>query len=841
MTKSQLVDRLPSTAASAAEVDVKEILEPLIVICKLFGMESDVTEKTYGHWRDMVKDCGGNWMKVAKYKLAAFTAFYSGDYMSSTDLELVKVLEAGKEAQVVTRAQANARHTQVILPQSPFSDKITDRPDHLFGGGAGRWLTRQMKSNGEKKAMLLASIKQSKKGMPRPNKQDLQRKKEEFLDFITKQQPQMKPSMTKVHKWADYDKLHKDINFDINKFTAELELRRTVREVFVTEQRDDNGQVILNEKNKPVMGPMKMTWEERVKAFVPSTSANYINSRKNGGAIGWLLEETDLLKGLRKPGGQLKVEHKEDQDEKITSDENFDGAIHIDETDFKKSFETLWVRVLKHAVNEVPNVEPVALAEPLKVRMITKGPPGLMTLMRSYWKVIHKKMRQHRVFQLIGKPVNEEILMEVLGNSGLKYNEYYMSGDYEAATDNLHSWVSNIIADEIGNVLDLGNMEKLFLKRSLTGHMFSTGPQQTGQLMGSITSFTTLCIANATVCRWAMEIAQNNIIKLEDARMLINGDDVVLRSRSSVLDVWRQVSQFFGLKESVGKTYFSQTFLDINSTNFMIKPHKVMYKSVTTSWKKKVTKLGILKVWPEETVRLVERTNPFVQTPYVNAGLLFGLKRSQGGINLNDQTSNNDIGTKAEQLLALAPKEMKSQLMKKFLLIHKELLAKYKLPWYIPKWLGGLGLPTWSGGKPTELDLRIAQQIIFNWKNRRPVPMGKQETPWKIWQLAQRNLPQPLYTTEKGPHTEAYNDIIGRRCIDLLFDSDIPFEKIYSEFSSVNSGVHAVRHNERIWRAGSYKKLPSPIEEWKLEFQALYPNYVQQKQRSSTTRDGLLD
>jgi hypothetical protein len=753
---------------------VESCIKCIIDILQIFGFKESVTthSPTVKQWLALVSSAGGDWLKVAKYKLAAFYA----------------------------------SHNKQPMPKAPFSCK--DRPDFLVGGGAGRFLHNLLK-NRKSRECVLQSLKQAKKGMPRPDAGQLKKATLEFKETMTKPIVEGIESRKRfIVSWGDAEELPEIINPTLTREAVEQQLRRTVQEIFPE---------------------VPMTWAERVKSFFPSTSANYINSRTEAGAIGTLLTHNTVLKGLRRDGGYISYKCNLREEEMESEEIN---KYHVEEKgvgEFEAAFEKLWVRILKEAIAEEPEVVPVPLAEALKIRMITKGPPFQQMVLRNLWKFVHTILRRHKTFQLIGRPVTEEIVLNVLGRE-LKGDEVYLSGDYKAATDNLKGWVSDTIADEIANRLKLGESERMLFKRSLTGHLIDGKPQLRGQLMGSITSFPVLCIANAALCRWAIETTELRVYKLQDAKLMVNGDDVALRSKKGVYEKWRDITAFAGLEESLGKTYVSREFIDINSTSF--ERHETTHDIKTT----------------RKDGSTVLRPCPFFQTKYVNIGLLYGLKRSGGAIGLNDQADpHNTVGTRARELLRLAPAELRECLMKKFISYHKDFLEKTRLPWYVPEWLGGLGLPIGSWGGPTELDLRLARAILLNWRQERPIPLGKTEVSWRTWMEAQDNMPEAVYCKEKGPQTEEYNGMVSRKCIDLLFDSTISLGDLFEQTLLGGKGraAVAIRHNARLWSPKRYgARLPHPLALSDLEFQSRYANYLiisHPPHVSTTTRGATID
>lgn len=160
--------------------------------------------------------------------------------------------------------------------------------------------------------------------------------------------------------------------------------------------------------------------------------------------------------------------------------------------------------------------------------MISKGPPVLYTYLKPFQKFMHGHMRKQKVFRLIGTPVTEKIINEVFHSSAHNEDMQILNGDYKASTDNLRGWVSETLADELCKVLkENGSFEidQTLLVRSLTGHIFqmkdgSKKPQTDGQLMGSISSFPFLCLANAALCRLALEWSYGKRIPLHRVPLL---------------------------------------------------------------------------------------------------------------------------------------------------------------------------------------------------------------------------------------------------------------------------------------------------------------------------------
>jgi hypothetical protein len=271
-----------------------------------------------------------------------------------------------------------------------------------------------------------------------------------------------------------------------------------------------------------------------------------------------------------------------------------------------------------------------------------------------------------------------------------------------------------------------------------------------------------------------------------------------------------------GLNESVGKTYWSREFLEINSTNFFYNRE---------SQRTFQDQIG---------GRTVIRQTPYTQVKFVNAGLLVGLKRSGGAISLaGRQEPYDDIGTRYRELLRMAPTHLHEQVHRAFIKHHQSLLDKVNpLPWHAPTWIGGLGM---TGLKElSEIDLRIARMILLNWKTKRPRDLGTiRDIPWKVWKLAEKRVPEPDYTEENDSNGEkVYLSTMADQCINLLFDSNVSLEDLHPDVNpdeesnkEANEIKQLIRHNRSLWDPARYKGLGAPIDQERLIFKPLYPTY----------------
>jgi len=411
-----------------------------------------------------------------------------------------------------------------------------------------------------------------------------------------------------------------------------------------------------------------------------------------------------------------------------------------------EKFREVWRRfldaVFERAYVEEPYVEALGLLEALKIRVISKGPPFLYTILKPLQKKLWSSLKKNSVFQLIGTPITPDLINQIIG--GIFDEEILVNGDYKASTDNLHSWVSECLANEVCDVLNenilrfpeefgfhIKERHREMLIRSLIHHKFEVdgewADQKEGQLMGSITSFPFLCLANAAMCRWALELADKRVYRLSDsferqnripqAPLLINGDDCTLKgNRKYLRNAWEKITNFGGLTSSVGKTFYSlkeRPICMINSVAFD---------------------------YDFESGRWFERK-------YVNMGLLLGKKRSIGsGQSSQDQVSYSELGTLHRELHRQSPEEIWPTVSSRFIYYNSKTLKKCpNVPWSMPEYLGGPGLV--PVGPYSEEDLRCATLLKMNMKGnhqfhskRLAVGSSVNRQEWQLHQIVAERL-----------------------------------------------------------------------------------------------------
>jgi len=590
----------------------------------------------------------------------------------------------------------------------------------------------------------------------------------------------------------------------IDRETLEFQLRRSITELF----------------NKV---PLKTS--DVLKKFVPSVSSNYFNTKFHGGCLGSILndygcgpanmpgpvhkdwceligDETHESLAFRFPMGLSENSSLIDfgtqqveffdpisqhygsvgrDEDRAFAIEKSRGHEHLttgtvlcaDTRRFDESWKDFYFELFERAKEEQAHVECVALAEPLKVRVISKGPYVLYATLKPIQKWLWKTLRKNTIFKLIGQMVTPEIINSTLGI--IKDDIEVVSGDYAAATDNLKSWVSETLLDQLiveleysMSVNDLTQLPDNFLVhlkqmmlKALTKHIFTMPekqgskkkvqrPQCNGQLMGSIISFPFLCIANAALCRYSMELANGCRYRLTDrpylnsgkhCPLLINGDDCVFTGViGRIRPYWENITAIAGLESSVGKTYFSQSFCTINSQIF-----EFSYE-----------------------------TNIWLPRKAINLGLILGLSKS-GEAN----TEPHLMGARCRDLKRTCPDSLWKKVKKMFIHYNFKQLTKYNLSWFLPEWLGGLGLPIDNPDKElSRQDLIVASIIKKNMnRDKKLRPRVVSEAPeWQMHRLVMRDL------GKKAPTEDVYFRSFFTE--NKTYSLERNFSKLYNEVSA---------------------------------------------------------
>jgi len=231
-------------------------------------------------------------------------------------------------------------------------------------------------------------------------------------------------------------------------------------------------------------------------------------------------------------------------------------------------------------------VQPCVVLEPLKGRIITKPSTGDYIKYNSIQNFLWKQLSTMRPFELIGRPVTETDIWYVSEN--YEDGDVFVSGDYSGATDNLSSELSEIIIRFLFSKYPKNYREDLMgtFCRALIDYTreplqkgSSPWPvqsfesvelgkvqQKNGQLMGHVLSFIVLCLANYLTFQFSYWNSE-----LTAPRCLINGDDILFKTKPERVGNWMESVRSVGFFPSVGKNLVNDKVCQINSELYEIK------------------------------------------------------------------------------------------------------------------------------------------------------------------------------------------------------------------------------------------------------------------------------
>jgi hypothetical protein len=627
---------------------IKDILFTAILYGYNVGLE-DVElriQRIWFHWIYLMRTFNVNFIKTIKYKLAAFASFAKKSTM---------------------------------FPKSPFPG---EDPNLILDPAFTKFIKCSMARTGLKARLYHMSLVDSicrgvKKGADRPTEEMCVKSCIDTVRLFTRNDKPMLTKVTVVDSENEYVVV-------TNPEVIQIELYRTVDELF---------------KNAPKFEPTF--------SHVPSFSSGTGARRGDGGQFRVVREKMPTINkelhykarhGLHWDDyKKIKIFNLPDSIIIKPNEVEFDLIDErktLDYIEFKSKGKVLTDREIDNLIveclNEDPIIHPIGLAEALKVRGITT-PNSLETwLLKPLQKYLSKLLLRFPVFKVTGEPLTSEILDGIFAGTTTA-DGWFLSGDYDNATNEMNSIYTRIVIRYICEKLNLSPLYSRLAERSLVdnyiyydyipeqmeecddagvhvekfeeegetpAHLRIGGKQLEAQPMGKILSFVTLCIINFTVCRRACEMDSNKKIPIRKFKGLINGDDCVFRIKN--FEIWSDVSSCVGLFNSIGKTFYSDEFIEMNSRSFIL------------------------------------HANHLYETPFVNWGLLRCKKRSsvhgEGQDSFNDKFLN--IGAVHRDLmkgLHFIYSELNTlfRYMNNTFLLDKTLT---QIPYYVPEWLGALGL-----------------------------------------------------------------------------------------------------------------------------------------------------
>jgi hypothetical protein len=468
-----------------------------------------------------------------------------------------------------------------------------------------------------------------------------------------------------------------------------VELERTTEEIFGLESDQDE--------------PWNRAWLH-INPNMPSLSANYNFTCSKGGAMGFLDEDARkhfanvpqtskvVLTGVKDflsiHYGWKGVDDYFQYDPDDGRIEDVRLGVELDNRVFLEKYAEFYSNQFVLARDEEALVKAVGLKEALKIRVISKGPPRLYFVLKPVQQFMWRRLQRFWNFELTGRMITEQLLNQRFCRPAK--GSRFSSGDYSAATDELHSWVSEVICAQLIKLWekqsgeDLTDLHWLMLK-ALTGHGYVNNlgeirAQMRGQLMGSIISFVFLCIANITLIRMAYEKAHNVKVTLRNLPTWVNGDDCfTVYTSSHYPPIWEALGKVMGLTKSIGKSYDSKRFGTVNSRFFQLR-----------------------------------EDGQWSMVPFVNMGLANGIKRSVA-VKTDEKEHPLELQAKYREL-----KDTCGDIDIDHYFIYKngKALRDAKLPYGIPQHFCGLGISS----KRTEEEMGIVTEVRRMYRQGMEVP-----------------------------------------------------------------------------------------------------------------------
>jgi hypothetical protein len=487
---------------------------------------------------------------------------------------------------------------------------------------------------------------------------------------------------------------------------------------------------------------------------------------------------------------------------------------------------------------EKPSViKPIGLKEALKVRGITT-PAALETwLTRPLQQFLFKQLKQHAVFGVTATPLRAEHLQQAF--QVLFPGEKIVSGDYDNATNMMIGSYTRVCIRRICSRLGLSEDYSRICERALCDCEFDftyfnnadvkrefKATQIEAQPMGKVLSFSILCIVNFAVCRKACELDCASIITINKFRGLINGDDCCFPIKN--FDHWVGCSAMVGLNNSIGKTFWADSFVEMNSRTFLLDGKR-------------------------DSINLVTDIH-FTEIPFLNFGLMKGMVRSDGG-----GYSNTDVKKISSEYRELAEAVSRMgwchrELTRGFEFAFDDLTNLFKhyhnrfllspylegIPYHIPTWLGGLGLGV--GHQPqwliSDVQRKCAGWIYQNFNKLKPANVALSKTcllddivEREFDRLLKENDVQDIdpfqrLETEDGIFSvdiQQENQLVYGQVIESTWrtkELNQFFVDVDDDFILLSSRIAAkkLQHNTDIWRQAfaicEYKQPDRPVLPW---------------------------
>lgn len=357
-----------------------------------------------------------------------------------------------------------------------------------------------------------------------------------------------------------------------------------------------------------------------------------------------------------------------------------------------------------------PVVKAHAIAEPLKVRMITVAESDTKVL-QPFQKALWKDMGDQPQFCLTnGVKTLEDFEDDTLPwiyrieecinriKDATDSRDLWLSGDYTAATDNFPMWVTEALIEGILSEIP-HEPTKSWARWECSPHKIlypgsTSGTQTSGQLMGSLLSFPLLCYLNDYI------VSSSGF---RSGTYLVNGDDVVARGPKKAIETWKSRCPKVGLTLSLGKNHIHPRYCTVNSQLFV--DGKVLHTGKVSCQTRLGTTLGYCFAEAQFYYGPSDRiTWEFIRRNVLelrkSPRSLF-LPRHLGGLGLYDTTSSTNRFDSR-----LAKRVYFCSLLKKMMCVER-LSKDGSIPF------SAVAVPVWRGSYAKEKEGPIESEVLF--------------------------------------------------------------------------------------------------------------------------------
>jgi hypothetical protein len=232
-----------------------------------------------------------------------------------------------------------------------------------------------------------------------------------------------------------------------------------------------------------------------------------------------------------------------------------------------------------------------------------KGKVRIVTMQTAIMKDVLRPVHESAYLRLSQKPwlVRGDVTKDHFESlrRTLHRGHDFISGDYEASTDNLHKDAVLAVVETLAQ--DLPPRESELFVRSFRDCAVSVEengvtqhhPVVRGSMMGNLGSFVVLCILNRICFERALQLSGYS----PDHASLINGDDILYTGESGLYHSWLHSTSEVGFVINVKKTMRSRKYGDLNSQTYNYGRSRMVKKLcfgflASDSWKEPVGTLA---------------------------------------------------------------------------------------------------------------------------------------------------------------------------------------------------------------------------------------------------------